>query len=293
MTRMYLYVDYDIRIILYVDYLLITGQRDNSEKIIKECKKVYTPMELNFQTKQNQENIKVSYLQLIGCLLNAVTTTRPDIIFPVAYLGRTLDKPIQTSWKAAKRIKITVLHGSNAVSWFSKKQGCVSLSTAEAEYVTASVSMQALIHMREVVEEGSSLSFSVILHILSQQLTFPKGIRLETKVLMDSSDNCHRANVHFLGYGPHALPRVSINLLLDIFDKSSLLPVDRRECFFLARRVLNEFVFITEKRFLCSLSHIPESSPKQQVLLCRSPDWFEDPFSLKISIWILLLQHLQ
>ncbi|UYV63057.1 hypothetical protein LAZ67_2003000 [Cordylochernes scorpioides] len=72
---------------------------------------------------------------------------------------------------------------------------------------------------KEVVEEGSSLSFSVILHILSQQLTFPKGIRLETKVLMDSSDNCHRANVHFLGYGPHALPRVSINLLLDIFDK--------------------------------------------------------------------------
>ncbi|UYV78984.1 K02A2.6-like [Cordylochernes scorpioides] len=70
-----------------------------------------------------------------------------------------------------------------------------------------------------VVEEGSSLSFSGILHILSQQLTFPKGIRLETKVLMDSSDNCHRANVHFLGYGPHALPRVSINLLLDIFDK--------------------------------------------------------------------------
>ncbi|UYV65661.1 SETMAR [Cordylochernes scorpioides] len=56
-------------------------------------------------------------------------------------------------------------------------------------------------------------------HHDSQQLTFPKGIRLETKVLMDSSDNCHRANVHFLGYGPHALPRVSINLLLDIFDK--------------------------------------------------------------------------
>ncbi|UYV70485.1 hypothetical protein LAZ67_7003268 [Cordylochernes scorpioides] len=56
-------------------------------------------------------------------------------------------------------------------------------------------------------------------HHDSQQLTFSKGIRLETKVLMDSSDNCHRANVHFLGYGPHALPRVSINLLLDIFDK--------------------------------------------------------------------------
>ncbi|UYV65554.1 hypothetical protein LAZ67_3004674 [Cordylochernes scorpioides] len=71
----------------------------------------------------------------------------------------------------------------------------------------------------QVVEEGSSLSFSVILHILSQQLTFPKCIRLETKVLVHSSDNCHRAYVHFLGYGPHALLRVSINLLLDIFDK--------------------------------------------------------------------------
>ncbi|UYV60193.1 hypothetical protein LAZ67_1000357 [Cordylochernes scorpioides] len=46
---------------------------------------------------------------------------------------------------------------------------------------------------------SSSFSFSVTLHVFSQQRVFLKGIGLETKVLMDNSDNYHRANVHFLG----------------------------------------------------------------------------------------------
>ncbi|UYV61822.1 hypothetical protein LAZ67_1006725 [Cordylochernes scorpioides] len=162
-----------------------------------------TPMELNFQAEQNQEDIKVPYRQLIGSLLYVATITRPDIIFPVSYLSRTLDKPTQATWKAAKRIvrylmatkdigliytvssnnlisysdsdwardKINrkstsgniVLHGSNAVSWFFKKQGCVSLSTAEAEYVAAAASIQDLVHLKEINKDFSSFEDTTLL----------------------------------------------------------------------------------------------------------------------------------
>ncbi|UYV75942.1 hypothetical protein LAZ67_13001877 [Cordylochernes scorpioides] len=163
-----------------------------------EFKKVDTPMELNFQAEQNQEDIKVPYRQLIGSLLYVATITRPDIMFPVSYLSRTLDKPPQATWKAAKRIvrylmatkdigliytvssnnlisysdsdwardkidrKSTsgniVLYGSNVVSWFSKKQGCVS--TAEAEYAA---SIQDLVHLKEINKDFASFEDTTLL----------------------------------------------------------------------------------------------------------------------------------
>lgn len=46
-----------------------------------------------------------------------------------------------------------ILHGENPVSWFSKKQGCVALSTAEAEYVAAATCAQDLINLRGILNE--------------------------------------------------------------------------------------------------------------------------------------------
>ncbi|XP_058725624.1 secreted RxLR effector protein 161-like [Vicia villosa] len=42
--------------------------------------------------------------------------------------------------------------GNNMISWFSKKQNCVSLSTAEAEYIAAGSSYSQLIWMKKNVE---------------------------------------------------------------------------------------------------------------------------------------------
>ncbi|UYV72949.1 hypothetical protein LAZ67_10001250 [Cordylochernes scorpioides] len=123
-----------------------------------------------------------------------VTITRPDIMLPVLYL---------TTWKAEKRIvrylmatkymgliytvlsnnlishsdsdwardkidrKSTsgniVLHGSNAVSWFSEKHGCVSLSTAEVEYVAAAASIQDLVHLKEINKDFTSFEDTTLL----------------------------------------------------------------------------------------------------------------------------------
>ncbi|CAJ2645128.1 unnamed protein product [Trifolium pratense] len=45
--------------------------------------------------------------------------------------------------------------GSNLVSWFSKKQNSVSLSTAEAEYIAAGSSCSQLLWMRQMLKEYS------------------------------------------------------------------------------------------------------------------------------------------
>ena len=43
--------------------------------------------------------------------------------------------------------------GKSLVSWFSKKQNCVSLSTAEAEYVAAASAFTQLLWMRQTLKE--------------------------------------------------------------------------------------------------------------------------------------------
>ena len=42
---------------------------------------------------------------------------------------------------------------NNLVSWFSKKQNCVSLSTAEAEYIAAGAACSELVYFKSMLEE--------------------------------------------------------------------------------------------------------------------------------------------
>jgi len=43
--------------------------------------------------------------------------------------------------------------GNNLISWFSKKQNCVSLSTAEAEYIATGSSCSQLVWMKQMLKE--------------------------------------------------------------------------------------------------------------------------------------------
>lgn len=158
-----------------------------------ECKGLATPMEENFQINPEENQINVPYRQLIGSLMYISLTSRPDITFAVSYLSRWLDKPNEQTWKAGKRIlrylqttknmglvyKIRntnieafsdadwgsdksdrksisgaiLFYGGNPIHWTSKKQGCVALSTAEAEYIAASAAAQELINVKGVLSE--------------------------------------------------------------------------------------------------------------------------------------------
>jgi hypothetical protein len=119
---------------------------------------------------------KIPYREAIGSLMYAAVATRPDIAFAVSTLSQFLDNPGELHWDAVKRVLRYLsgtkhhelsfgserqdLHGytdadgasqphrhaisgyaffidGGAVSWRSRKQEIVTLSTAEAEYVAA------------------------------------------------------------------------------------------------------------------------------------------------------------
>lgn len=159
---------------------------------MEDCHDASTPMEPGFKY-DNGQIIDVPYRQLIGSLMYLATTTRPDIMFSVSYLSRFLDKPTENTWKAAKRVlrylKGTkdlglnysksdsalktysdadwagddqdrksisgsmTFYSGNPISWFSKKQECVSLSSVESEYIAAASSAQDLVYLKGILSD--------------------------------------------------------------------------------------------------------------------------------------------
>ncbi|CAJ2628098.1 unnamed protein product [Trifolium pratense] len=54
--------------------------------------------------------------------------------------------------------------GNNLISWFSKKQNCVSLSTAEAEYIAAGSSCSQLLWMKQMLLEYNVVQDAMALY---------------------------------------------------------------------------------------------------------------------------------
>ena len=135
---------------------------------------------------------KVPYCEAIGSLMYAAVATRPDISHSVSTLSRFLDNPSMTHWEAVKRIfrylagtrEFALTYGAEchdligytnadgateehrhaisgyafiidggAVSWYSRKQELVTLSTAEAEYVAATHTAKEAIWLRQLIHQ--------------------------------------------------------------------------------------------------------------------------------------------
>ena len=136
------------------------------------------------------------YSKLIGSLMYAATGTRPDISFAVSTLARFMSDPHPVHWDAAKRVlrylkgmkNLCLTFGRNenglvgytdadwasqahrhsisgsvflvsggAISWSSRKQPIIALSTTEAEYIAASDASRELLWLRALTSE---LNFS-------------------------------------------------------------------------------------------------------------------------------------
>jgi hypothetical protein len=135
---------------------------------------------------------KVPYRQAIGSLMYASVATRPDISFAVSTLSQFLENPGEAHWEAAKRVfrylsgtrahaltyggdrhelvgytdadgssqdhrraisGLAFLIDGGAISWSSRKQELVALSTAEAEYVAATHAAKEGIWLRRLIGE--------------------------------------------------------------------------------------------------------------------------------------------
>eukprot|EP00253_Pinus_taeda_P004926 PITA_04926 len=135
---------------------------------MQQCKATITPMVmgLKLSKEDNSKDFDPSlYKSIVGSLMY-LTETRPDIMFTVSLISRFMERPKEAHWQAAKRIlsdwagsgddwKITsgyVFHiGSGAISWASKKQPIVALSTAEAKYVAATATTCQAVWMRRML----------------------------------------------------------------------------------------------------------------------------------------------
>jgi len=134
---------------------------------------------------------KVLYQSLVGSLLYAAIATRPDIAYAVGVAAQYCSSPNHSHLTAAKRIlrylKGTAcyalsykkkdetlvglsdsdwagniddrksmtgnlfLYGDGAISWLSKKQPVVALSTSEAEYIALSYAVQEAIWLKSLL----------------------------------------------------------------------------------------------------------------------------------------------
>jgi hypothetical protein len=144
---------------------------------------------------EKQKMSSVPYASAVGSLMYAMLCTRPDICFAVGLVSRYQSNPGNAHWQAVKRImrylrgttdlvlcyqggdlklrgytdadwggdldesKSTSGYvftlGGGAISWCSKKQDCIALSTMEAEYVACCLAAQEAVWLRNFLQDLS------------------------------------------------------------------------------------------------------------------------------------------
>lgn len=89
---------------------MLLSQTSSVEKMLTkfgmaECNPSRSPMEKALQlTKSQDDSIQEPYRELLGSLMYSMMWTRPDICFPVGFLGRFQQQPGPRHWMALKRV---------------------------------------------------------------------------------------------------------------------------------------------------------------------------------------------
>ncbi|GJU17383.1 zinc finger, CCHC-type containing protein [Tanacetum coccineum] len=128
------------------------------EKILKkfkydDCCRVSTPLDLTIKLMPNTGR---EYSRSIGCLMYAMTSTRPNIAYVMgklilegysdaSWITNSKDHTSTTSW--------VFLLGGGAISWAFKKQTCITDSTMEAEFIALAAAGKEAEWLRNMIYE--------------------------------------------------------------------------------------------------------------------------------------------
>jgi hypothetical protein len=157
---------------------------------------------------EREEMKKVPYASAVGSLMYAMVCTRPDIAHAIGVVSRFLSNPGKEHWRAVKWILRYLRGTSNlclcfgdgkpvldgytdadmagdidsrkstsgylitfaggAVSWQSKLQKCIALSTTEAEYIAITEASKELLWMKKFLQELGFQQDKYVLYCDSQ-----------------------------------------------------------------------------------------------------------------------------
>ncbi|GJT05844.1 zinc finger, CCHC-type containing protein [Tanacetum coccineum] len=122
-----------------------------------------TPMDTSEKLMPNngQAVFQLEYSRVIGCLMYAMTCTRPDIAFAVGKLSRYTSNPegyADASWISNTEYNSSTsgwvfLLSGGAISWASKKQTCITGSTMESEFVALAAAGKEAEWLRNLILE--------------------------------------------------------------------------------------------------------------------------------------------
>ncbi|GJQ89640.1 retrovirus-related pol polyprotein from transposon TNT 1-94 [Tanacetum coccineum] len=103
---------------------------------------------------------KVAYASTVGSVMYTMVCTRPDMTHAVGVVSRFMSNPGREHWEAVKwllrYLKVTskaTLLGGTTVSWMSRIQKCVAMSTTEAEYMAIVDAGIELVWLKNFLEE--------------------------------------------------------------------------------------------------------------------------------------------
>ncbi|CAL9004505.1 unnamed protein product [Prunus brigantina] len=137
---------------------------------LQECKSVSIPLVPNDKLRKDDDSgaaDEAQYRKLVGSLLY-LTATRPDIMYAACTLdfgleykkeeGTVLIGFCDSDWSGSEddmrsTSGYAFTFGSGVFSWASVKQQCVALSTAKAEYISASEATAQATWLRFVLED--------------------------------------------------------------------------------------------------------------------------------------------
>eukprot|EP00253_Pinus_taeda_P014092 PITA_14092 len=173
-----------IILVLYVDDMLLAS------KSIEEINRLKAQMARTFDMKDlgaarqilgmeifidrsNDEEkdymSRIPYANVVGCLMYAMVCTRPDISHAVRVVSRYVDSDFAGDLDKRRSTSgyVFTLAGG-AISWMSKLQNIVGLSTTEAEYIAASHACKEAIWLKGLFGEFGRLQDSIKLFCDSQ-----------------------------------------------------------------------------------------------------------------------------